>query len=218
MHRASGCVVLDAACGTGYAAGQLVESGAGNYLGMDISAHAVVYGQRSFDVPNIQFLVADVTNLPLPDATIDLYLSFETIEHVGDDVRYLNEAARVVRSDGLFVCSTPNRCLTNPGTTIKDRPFNPFHLREYLHDELVMRLSIRFDSVEMCGQSFYSERYVRILAKIGSWSPPVARRVHQLAKVISSLWDHRGNHIVGNQRKGYQPEIWIAVCRRPIRP
>jgi len=45
--------------------------------------------------------------LPFPDASFDGVLAFEVIEHVDDDTGLLAEMARVARSGGTLVLSTP---------------------------------------------------------------------------------------------------------------
>jgi len=74
--------VLDAACGEGYGTA-LVAEVAASAVGVDIDAAVVAtargaYAQRA----NLRFEVASVTLLPLADQSIDVVVSFETVEHV----------------------------------------------------------------------------------------------------------------------------------------
>ena len=128
---AVGRKVIDAACGTGYGTQQVAVSAVALVDGFDVSMEAIAEARRLHASAGVCFEVADVTRLPRPDHIYDLFLSFETIEHVPDDITFLKEAARVLKPGGTFVCSTPNRMVTNPGISAHGKPFNPFHVREY---------------------------------------------------------------------------------------
>lgn len=212
-ERVQGCTVLDAACGTGYGAKRLMEHGACSVSGFDLSAEAIEEARSLNNWPGVTFDVGDVDHLPVPSSSIDLYLSFETIEHLADDDAYLSEARRVLKTDGCLICSTPNRNLTNPGTTINDKPYNPFHLREYSRDELNECLRPHFSQVEFFGQSLYSSAYASLLCRIARIHPRPAVRVHQVCKTLGIPWENAKRHWpVPLQDISGEPEIWIAVC------
>ena len=50
--------------------------------------------------------IADDGTLDLPDSSVEAIVSTQVLEHVRDVQRYLAEAMRVLRSGGLFYCST----------------------------------------------------------------------------------------------------------------
>jgi ubiquinone/menaquinone biosynthesis C-methylase UbiE len=56
-----------------------------------------------------RFIVADGTNLPFPDASFDIVVCNQVIEHVGDQDKLIAEVYRVLRSDGICYMATPNR-------------------------------------------------------------------------------------------------------------
>lgn len=62
-------------------------------------------------LPNrrLELVTADAASLPFPDATFDLVLCSEVLEHVSDPGRLLEEARRVKKPNGLLVLSTPQR-------------------------------------------------------------------------------------------------------------
>src|SRR5580765_5463471 len=64
--------VLDIACGAGFGLEMLLAAGAGA-IGMDVDYAPLRGGRRQVQ--------ADATRLPLPDASVDVVASFETIEH-----------------------------------------------------------------------------------------------------------------------------------------
>ena len=80
--------------------------------------------------------------LPLADASVDVVVSFETIEHLeaGDQPRMLAEFARVLAAGGVLVLSAPNR----PEYSESRGYVNPFHRHEHDRAELDRLLGAHF--------------------------------------------------------------------------
>lgn len=145
--------VLDAACGEGYGAALLAAS-AKAVIGVDIEAAVVVdaaarYGGNA----NLSFEAASVTRLPLADESVDVVVSFETIEHLEacDQPRMLAEFARVLTPGGILILSSPNRAEYSDARHYA----NPFHHHELDRDELVQRLAPAFAAQQWFGQRRY---------------------------------------------------------------
>ncbi|TMH00533.1 MAG: class I SAM-dependent methyltransferase [Betaproteobacteria bacterium] len=120
--------VLDAACGEGYGAALLGEVAA-SVVGVDIDADAIAQASSRYARSGrVSFVEGSCTSLAFPDASFDLVVSFETIEHVtsADQPRMLEEFARVLKRDGLLVLSSPNKRLYSDERNY----FNEFHLHE----------------------------------------------------------------------------------------
>jgi ubiquinone/menaquinone biosynthesis C-methylase UbiE len=210
-----GKTVLDAACGTGYGSNMLLEAGAQSVDGFDVSAEAIAEAQNNHARDRLRFALGDVTRLPVSDAHYDAYVSFETIEHIQDDTAYLKEARRVLKPSGALICSTPNRLLTNPGISISDRPFNPYHIREYTHAELKALLERFFSSVVFYGQSAYGLAYIRFLSATGRRFPKLAVRLHQTRKTLGIPLCRSAHHFPQAWNDNQQPEVMIALCTQP---
>ena len=71
-----------------------VARDAASVVGVDVSASAVAHAQQRYPRSNLRFVAASVTALPLPDASIDLVVSFETIEHLAAQAPMLAEFRR----------------------------------------------------------------------------------------------------------------------------
>lgn len=201
--------VLDAACANGYGSRMLAEGGATLVAAVDIDLQTVAEGiyRRG------RTLCGDATRLPVARAAVDVFVSFETIEHVRDDAAFVREARRVVRDGGTFICSTPNRAMTNPGTSIASRPFNRFHLREYTQPELASVLAESFETIEWYGQSFFRRTYQSVLQAIGARVQMAAVRVHQMRKVAGAAFDDAQHHWPRPLEGKSEPEVLLAVCR-----
>jgi len=145
---ARGRRVLDCACGAGYGSRILMSGGALAVVGVDIDPEAVEHARARYSAAGVEFLVDDATRLErIDDGSIDLYVCLETLEHASDGELVLQQAARVLRPDGLFLCSTPNWEVS--------RAQNPFHVKEYTRAELRDVLSSRFARVRILFQRNY---------------------------------------------------------------
>ena len=139
---ASGRRVLDAACGEGYGSA-LLAAVATSVTGVDIDLQTVAHArQRYAAIGNLAFADASVTTLPLADASVDMVVSFETIEHLpaAEQPRMLAEFARVLVPNGVLLLSAPNRVEYS-----EKRGFaNPFHLHEHDRAELDALVAVHF--------------------------------------------------------------------------
>ena len=125
-----GDTVLDAACGMGYGTHMLSsQSSAVQVLGADLDLEAIRYASESFcgQDARLSFHAGDAQQLHfLPDNSIDLFVSFETLEHVPYPEHLLAEALRVLRPSGRLIVSVPNLWVNEDGVDP-----NPHHLHVY---------------------------------------------------------------------------------------
>lgn len=125
---ATGKRVLDAACGEGYGSA-LLSGQALAVTGIDIDAPAIAHARTSYPaLSNVRFEEGSAAALPLPDASVDLVVSFETIEHLPreEQPRMLAEFARVLTDDGVLILSAPNPVEYSAARSYR----NPFHQHE----------------------------------------------------------------------------------------
>ena len=136
--------VLDIASGEGYGTHILAQSAA-HVTGVDISPEAVANATQKYAGDRIAFLQGSAATIPLPDAAVDVVVSFETLEHLSEQEDMLSEIRRVLRQDGLLVISTPNKPLYS-------RQGDNFHVKELCREEFVALLKSRFAHVSLLGQ------------------------------------------------------------------
>ncbi|HZZ92078.1 MAG TPA: class I SAM-dependent methyltransferase [Usitatibacter sp.] len=151
---AAGKRVLDVACGEGYGSALLARH-AREVTGVDVAPAAVAHARGVYaGVANLRFVEASCTQLPLGDASFDLVVSFETLEHIGEQERFLDEIARVLAPGGILLLSSPDK------HEYSDRRdfVNEFHVKELYRDELRGLVSARFAAIDWYGQkaTFYS--------------------------------------------------------------
>lgn len=122
-----GKIVLDIASGSGYGTLVLAKS-AKKVIGVDVFDDTVRYAQENYPAKNIEYIQGDGVRIPLADNSVEVVVSFETIEHIEDYDTFIKEVKRVLKSDGLFVLSTPNDVEFAEG--------NHYHIHEFEHAEL----------------------------------------------------------------------------------
>lgn len=120
-----GLDVLDVASGEGYGTA-LLSQVAKTVIGVEIDAQVVEAARREFGRDNLRYEQGNACSLPLQDAVVDVVVSFETLEHFGEQEQFLKEVQRVLKPGGLLIISTPDRDAYSPFNV----PPNPFHVKE----------------------------------------------------------------------------------------
>ena len=172
---ARGKRVLDIACGEGYGTALLARE-AREAIGVDISEAAVAHASGTYaGVANLRYLRGSATAIPLPDASIDFAVSFETIEHLEGHEAFLAELARVLTPEGVLLLSSPDKA------EYSDRRgyANEVHVRELYREELAALLASRFPHTAWFAQkpTFYSviapatQPNSGVLAEVGEDDP-----------------------------------------------
>lgn len=145
--------VLDIACGEGYGTA-LIGKFAKKATGVDIDEACIEWASGNYASNNdkLSFIKGSVSSIPLDDNSIDVVISFETIEHVteADQRLFMLEIKRVLKTDGLLIISTPN---TEIYSTSNDSN-NPFHVKEFNREEFRSFLKEHFAHTKFFEQGY----------------------------------------------------------------
>ncbi len=149
LQMVEGKTVLDIACGEGYGT-SILSSRARQVFGVDINPDLVEHASRKYNQENISFLHGSASQIPLASNSVDIIVSFETLEHIDADTQnlFLAEVKRVLRINGVFIISTPNK----KNYTDRYNHRNEFHLCELYEDEFEKLLKRHFGHVRLYGQ------------------------------------------------------------------
>ncbi len=190
---AAGKRVLDAACGEGYGSALLAHAGA-RVLGVDIADDTIAHARRRYaGVGGLEFAQGDVTCLDqLADASFDLVVSFETLEHVHQQQRMVTGFRRLLAPGGLLLISSPDK------RTYSDARgyHNEFHVGELYRDQLEALLSTEFPALRVYAQ--------KLLFQSVLWDPDRAPTVASAA----TLHDQA----TLSQRPDYAALYFLVAC------
>ncbi|MEM7530718.1 MAG: methyltransferase domain-containing protein [Chloroflexota bacterium] len=140
-------LVLELGCGSGYGLEYLfadVEA----IIGFDMGWDALLEAQTLAPSTKDTLVQGLAHHLPFADNTFDVILSFQVIEHVDNVSAYLKELYRVLKPNGVFCVSTPNKSLR---LLPFQKPWNPYHAQEFTAYYLQKELSIYFKNVIIHG-------------------------------------------------------------------
>ncbi len=148
LEICAGKEVLDIASGEGYGS-YMISQVAKRVVGVDISSEAIQSAKLRYQSSNLSFVEGGCENIPLPDASVDVIVSFETIEHINDHKIFLKEALRVLRPEGTLLISSPEREIYNEQ---RNQIKNDFHKSEMSLDEFSNFLKEHFKNVSFARQ------------------------------------------------------------------
>ncbi len=142
-----GKCVLDIASGEGYGS-FILSSVAKHVIGVDIAKYVVQHAKSKYKRKNLEYMIGSCEEIPLDDNSIDIVVSFETIEHHNQHDKMLLEIRRILRPDGLLIISSPNKYEYSdiPNYT------NPFHVKELYREELTALLNKYFSNIVIFSQ------------------------------------------------------------------
>ena len=184
--------VLDLACGEGYGS-SFMANVAQSVVGVDISEEAVQHASTKYIKSNLNFQQGSATALNFADATFDVVVSFETIEHLAEQAEMLAEIRRVLRPNGLLIISSPNR----PIYSEESGEHNEYHVKELDFNEFDQLLKAQFPAIQYFGQ--------RML--MGSVIQDMAGGQNSLR-----AWHDNGHDLKPTTGHLVDPVYFLAVC------
>ena len=141
--------VLDIASGEGYGS-NLLAMHAANVVGVDIDNEAIEKASIRYVSEKLQYKKGSVDSIPLEDQSVDVVVSFETLEHHDKHQEMFSEIKRVLKSGGILIISTPEKKYYSDESGYK----NPFHVKELYFEEFKTLVNSYFANTRYYFQKF----------------------------------------------------------------
>lgn len=142
--------VLDLACGEGYGS-NLLAAYAQKIVGVDIDSSIIKQAEKKYRQSNLVFLEGGAEKIPCESNSIDVVISFETLEHVSGQDKMMKEFKRVLKPDGIILISTPDKKNYSDIPQFK----NPFHKKEWYAEEFYQFMKLHFKNNIFLKQNFF---------------------------------------------------------------
>ena len=146
--------VLDVGCGTGYGSDLLARE-ALSVVAIDRDPDAVAFCRNHYSRANLSFTQGDAENLP-GNATYDICISFQVIEHLHDPDRFLRALKKLTNPGGIVLITTPNS-----KTGLGAKTDNPFHLSEMSFSQFSEAVGSSFASSKVFGIGYAMRSRIR---------------------------------------------------------
>ena len=97
-----GKTVLDLGCNTGYILRGFLEGETFDAIGADIAESNLERARKSYG-DAIKFIQTTATSIPLPDESVDVVYTIDTVEHLSRPREIFNEVSRVLKPGGVVL-------------------------------------------------------------------------------------------------------------------
>jgi ubiquinone/menaquinone biosynthesis C-methylase UbiE len=144
LSLVKGKEVLDLASGEGYGT-NLLATVANQVTGVDIAKEVIQHAKTKYNRENLRFLEGSAENIPVKSNSVDVVVSFETIEHHNKHEEMLSEIKRVLKKNGLLIISSPDKL----NYSDKTGQINPYHVKELYTNEFKELIGKYFNNLEM---------------------------------------------------------------------
>jgi len=122
--------VIDIASGEGYGS-NILASVANAVIGIDISKEAIEHANNKYKRENLSYIHGSADNIPIESNSIDVVVSFETIEHHYKHQEMMTEIKRILNPNGLLIISSPDKL----HYSLIPKYDNKYHVKELFVEE-----------------------------------------------------------------------------------
>jgi SAM-dependent methyltransferase len=179
-HRVRGLRVLDMACGEGYGSNVMARAAAA-VVGVEANPEAYEHARLRYRRANLRFERTLIEEYGAPGCC-EAVVFLQTVEHVRDPGPVLRNLHELLAPGGTAYISTPNVLTLAPrGCTHSG---NPWHVREYRHDEFHALCRSAFPSVALLGLHHARKLRMHELALRLGWD-----RLHRSTGMTARFYD-----------------------------
>jgi len=143
---------MDIFCGNGYGSYFITENMGCKIISIDASNEAISLANKHYSNDNTFFTVKEFP-FDIPSNAFDFVISFETIEHLEDDIKLISKLTASLKKGGYLFISAPNEDVCN---------FEPnmykFHIKHYTFKEIneLVCFNDNFELITWFGNGAYN--------------------------------------------------------------
>jgi ubiquinone/menaquinone biosynthesis C-methylase UbiE len=195
-YLVKGKTVLDLACGEGYG-GHMLAKIANSVIGIDINKNIIEHASTKYQTDNLAFIQGSILQIPLNEKIkFDVIVCFEAIEHIENHDKLLSEVNRILKNDGIFIVSSPDRKLFSDNNNY----VNPYHKKELYFEEFDELLKKHFRHYKIFGQNVYGTSNI--------WE--ISPSIHPVVKEI--IIKKRKGDFVFSESKNKKSRFFIGIA------
>lgn len=97
-----GKTVLELGCNKGYLINSFSQAEKFDAIGAELDAEALKVARENYG-DKIKFVQSTLTNIPLPDESVDIIYTIDTVEHLSKPREIFEDCLRVLRPGGTFL-------------------------------------------------------------------------------------------------------------------
>jgi ubiquinone/menaquinone biosynthesis C-methylase UbiE len=142
-------IVLDIACGEGYGSNLMSKTSKLVYS-VDIDEQTIEDAKLKYKRKNLKFIQGNTSKIPIDNYSVDVVVSFETIEHHDQHHEMMKEIKRVLKPDGLLIISTPDKFYYSDKRNFK----NIFHVKELYKQDFIDLIAKYFENLQVLTQKY----------------------------------------------------------------
>jgi ubiquinone/menaquinone biosynthesis C-methylase UbiE len=144
---------LEVGCASGYLISEIAKNHSKvKFHAIDAYDKAIIFAKKQYH--GIKFVVAEAEKLPFKDNQFDVVLCYETIEHVRDPKKAVNEMRRVLKKKGKLILAMDSGTLAfqiiwffwekTYGKVWQAAHLNPYHYKEL--EDLVSKSGFKINN------------------------------------------------------------------------
>lgn len=187
----NGKYVMDIASGEGYGS-KILSRTAAMVTGVDIAEDAVTHANNKYASSKLEFKKGSCLSIPASDASYDVVVSFETIEHIAEHDQMMSEIKRILRPEGLLIISSPNKEVYTDAADYH----NEHHVKELYKHEFTELIKKYFKCSVLLGQrviygsaiisddtshQFLNTKNIKNVGDVSKYSNPLSNPMYCMA-------------------------------------
>lgn len=148
-------ILLDVGCGTGYITNLMNETLKSNVIGCDMDYDRLSFARTTYGQ---EVIIADMTQLPFKDKSIDVVSASEIIEHINCTDSALTEIKRIAKRS--IIITVPNEPYFRIANFLRGKNVTRFgnppdHINHYNKRSLKSLLNIYFNNLDIKNNAIF---------------------------------------------------------------